>query len=104
MILSIYYHFVELKFHLKISAVVDHIKTLQYNVVSLFYHANLQTKNGNTVYRETFEEESFRETGEIEDFAEKTFVGQWPVNGAHAHAPQNSRRKLSRVVPNPRNS
>ena len=42
------------------------------------------------VYQETFEEENFRRTGEIEDFVEKPFVGQWPVDGAHAHAPQNS--------------
>ena len=40
-----------------------------------------------TVYRETFEEENFCETGEIEDFAEKTLVGQWPVDGAHMHMP-----------------
>ena len=54
-----------------------------------------------TVYRETFEEENFREMGEIEDFAEKTFVGQWPVDGAHAYALLNSHL---RMVPNPRNS
>ena len=57
-----------------------------------------------TVYRETFKEENFRKTGGIENFTEKTFVGQWPVDGAHAHAPQNSQRKLSRMVPNPQNS
>ena len=46
-----------------------------------------------TVYWETFEEENFCETSEIEDFTKKTFVGQWPVDGAHAHAPQNSQKK-----------
>ena len=63
----------------------------------------MEVPNTDTVWRETFEGENFRELVKNTTFAEKTYADCSLLPHQHMLSPQTSRRKLSRIAAQLRN-